>query len=76
MASPGLRVVLVGEDGQNVPPEEREQVVDRGFTTASEGTGFGLAIVEGIAEAHGWTVAVGECEGGGARLEFTGVDLA
>ena len=38
------------------------------------GTGFGLAIVERIAEAHGWHVAVGESEAGGVRFEFTGVE--
>jgi len=66
----------VADDGQGIPPEQRDGVFDRGFTTASEGTGFGLAIAAGIAEAHGWTVAVGDREGGGARFEFTGVDRA
>ena len=60
----------VADDGTGIPPEERETVFERGYTTASEGTGFGLAIVEDIADAHGWAVDVFESAGGGARFEF------
>jgi PAS domain S-box-containing protein len=64
----------VADDGCGIPPAEREAVFESGYTTASDGTGFGLSIVEEIAEAHGWTVSVAESEGGGARFEFTGVE--
>ena len=46
-----------------------------GHTTADDGTGFGLAIVERIAEAHDWSVSVTESDSGGARFEFRGVDF-
>ena len=49
-------------------------VFDRGFTTADDGTGFGLSIVEEAARAHGWTVDVTESTNGGARFEVTGVE--
>ncbi|MFC7228538.1 response regulator [Salinirubellus salinus] len=62
----------VEDDGPGIPLDEREDVFVAGYATDG-GTGFGLAIVERIAEAHGWTVAVGESEAGGARFEFTGV---
>lgn len=39
-----------------------------------EGTGFWLAIVKEIVQAHGWSIAVGESEEGGARFEVTGLD--
>jgi two-component system OmpR family sensor kinase len=45
-------------------------VFDPGYTTEQGGTGFGLAIVEDVAEAHGWTVELAESESGGARFEF------
>ena len=61
---------FVEDDGPGIPPEERERVLDRGFTTDADGTGFGLAIVEQIAEAHGWDVEVTEGADGGARFEF------
>jgi len=60
----------VADDGPGIPADRRDEVFDRGHTTAEEGTGLGLAIVETIAEAHGWTVAVTESADGGARFEF------
>ena len=65
----------VVDDGPGIPESEREQVFESGYSTAEEGTGFGLAIVAQVAEAHGWDVSLGEGEGGGARFEFTGVDV-
>lgn len=64
---------FVEEDGPGIPEADRETVFDAGFSAASDGTGFGLAIVQQIADAHGWTTAVTESESGGARFEFTGV---
>ncbi|MFB6218967.1 MAG: ATP-binding protein [Halobacteriaceae archaeon] len=60
----------VADDGPGIPAGERDRVFERGYTTADEGTGFGLAIVEEIVEAHGWTIGVGESEAGGARFEI------
>jgi PAS domain S-box-containing protein len=60
----------VEDDGPGIPEDERGDVFERGFTTAEEGTGFGLAIVEQIANAHGWSVSVTEGRDGGARFEF------
>ena len=65
---------FVEDDGPGIPDADRESVFEAGFSTANEGNGFGLAIVQQIAEAHGWTVAVAESEAGGARFEFTGVE--
>jgi len=62
------------DDGPGIPPGERERVFEIGHTTAEDGTGFGLSIVEGIVEAHGWTVRPAEAESGSARFEVTGVD--
>ncbi len=60
----------VADDGVGIPPDERDAVFDRGHTTDPDGSGLGLAIVETIAEAHDWTVSVGESDAGGARFEF------
>ncbi|MEZ3162648.1 ATP-binding protein [Halorubrum sp. RMP-47] len=65
----------VADDGPGVDPARRDEVFEAGMTTDPEGTGFGLKIVAEVAEAHGWTVALVESEGGGARFEFRGVDL-
>ncbi len=59
----------VADNGTGIPPEEREQVFEQGYSNG-DGTGFGLAIVETVAQAHGWSVAVTESQAGGARFEF------
>ena len=64
----------VADDGVGIPEPDRETVFESGFSTLEAGTGFGLPIVDEIAEAHGWTVRATESEAGGARVEFTGVE--
>ncbi len=64
------------DDGTGIPPDERADVFDVGYTTASDGTGFGLNIVRGIVTAHGWEIRLTEGTDGGARFEITGVEEA
>ncbi len=72
-ALPNGRGFFVEDDGPGLSEDDREQVFERGYTTSDDGTGFGLAIVKQIAEAHGGDVAVTESEAGGARFEVTGI---
>ena len=60
----------VADDGPGIDPDQRDAVFEPGHTTAPDGTGFGLAIVERIAAAHGWSVSVTDSREGGARFEF------
>jgi PAS domain S-box-containing protein len=60
----------VADDGHGIPPGDREAILESGHTVSETGTGLGLAIVDTIAEAHGWTVSIGESDAGGARFEF------
>jgi len=69
------RGFFVADDGPGIPEDEREAVFEPGHSGRDGGTGFGLHIVETVAEAHGWDVAVTESEGGGARFEVTGVEM-
>ena len=64
----------VADDGPGIDPDQRDAVFEPGHTTAPDGTGFGLAIVERIAEAHEWTVSVTAGREGGARFEFRCAD--
>ncbi|MDY7083447.1 MAG: ATP-binding protein, partial [Halobacteria archaeon] len=65
---------FIEDDGPGIPEEERDDVLEHGYTTSSSGTGFGLSIVRSIVEAHGWEIDVSESEEGGARFEITGVE--
>ncbi|MFB6157506.1 MAG: PAS domain S-box protein, partial [Haloferacaceae archaeon] len=64
----------VADDGPGIPEDERDRIFESGYSTDEDGTGFGLSIVEGIAEAHGWDVAVTGSPDGGARFEVVGVE--
>jgi PAS domain S-box-containing protein len=64
----------VADDGSGIPPDEYEQVFEVGHSTADESTGFGLNIVQRVAEAHGWAISVTDSEDGGARFEIISVD--
>ena len=63
----------VEDDGPGIPKTDRETVFQAGYTTSEDGTGFGLSIVERVADAHGWDVCVTDGSNGGARFEVTGV---
>ena len=59
----------VADDGPGIAAEEHDRVFERGYTTADGGTGFGLAIVRQIAQAHDWSIEAGESDDGGARFD-------
>lgn len=66
----------VEDDGPGVPAAKRDAIFERGVSGSEDGTGFGLAIVEAIAGAHGWTVEVTESDDGGAAFVFSAVDVS
>lgn len=70
----GRAVLTVEDDGDGVPPQERERIFER-FVRLDEarsrdagGSGLGLAIVRGIAEAADGDVRVDDSPSGGARF--------
>jgi len=63
----------VADDGPGIPDSRRDDIFESGYTTRQSGTGFGLSIVEDVAQAHGWTVDAVTAESGGARFEITGL---
>jgi signal transduction histidine kinase len=62
--------IVVDDDGEGIPPAERERIFERFYRRANDGkgTGLGLAIVRWIAYAHDGAVTVGEAPSGGARF--------
>ncbi|MEF8782254.1 MAG: PAS domain S-box protein [Haloarculaceae archaeon] len=69
------RGIYVEDDGPGIPADARESIFEPGHTSTTDETGLGLTIVNRIAEAHGWDVAITAGTEGGARFEFTGVDV-
>lgn len=65
----------IADDGPGVPENEWEEIFELGYSGDANGTGFGLAIVSEVAQAHGWEVSVTESESGGAQFEITGVEI-
>ncbi len=66
---------FVADDGPGIPEDERDDVLEDGFTTSEDGTGLGLSIVTSVVEAHGWETEVAESESGGARFDVRGVEF-
>ncbi|MGT2445326.1 sensor histidine kinase (plasmid) [Ensifer adhaerens] len=67
------RIVRVSDEGPGIPAAEREKMLRpfvRGNTSASEGTGMGLAIVAQIMTAHNGSVALGEAANGGLVVDL------
>ncbi|MHC3380517.1 response regulator [Haloarcula sp. H-GB5] len=64
----------IADNGEGVEGDA-EDVFEMGYSSTKDGTGFGLAIVEQVAEAHGWEVSLTESDSGGACFEVTGVEL-
>ena len=60
---------FVADDGPGVPESDRQQVFELGYTTDEDGTGYGLAIVSEIVDAHGWSIEIGDSDDG-ARFEI------
>jgi PAS domain S-box-containing protein len=66
----------LADDGPGIPEDQGDEIFDPGHSMSPDGTGFGLAIVEEIVEAHEWEIDVTESEAGGARFDITGIELA
>ncbi|QFU84211.1 PAS domain-containing sensor histidine kinase [Natronorubrum aibiense] len=69
-SEPTVEGFYVADDGPGIPPADRDRIFESGYTTEAAGTGFGLAIVKRVVDAHGWSVAVTESDAGGARFEI------
>lgn len=65
----GEVVFAVADEGPGVPEPLRERVFEPFFTTRSDGTGLGLAVVRSVVCAHGGAVALAAQAAGGAIFE-------
>ena len=78
-AGPNISIVVaptddgffIADDGPGIDPDERDQIFELDYSTDTEGTGFGLLIVQQVIDSHGWSIAVEEADGGGAQFTVT-----
>lgn len=75
-AERGRVVLTVADDGEGVPPAERERIFERfvrlddARTRDDGGAGLGLAIARDVARRHGGTLTVRSSPRGGALFEL------
>ena len=65
---PGALSISIADHGPGIPADVRHRIFEPYFTTKSDGTGLGLALVRQALEAHGATIDVSETPGGGATF--------
>lgn len=65
--SPAM-IVSVHDTGPEIPEEIRSKIFNPFFTTKSEGTGLGLALVHQIIDSHGGSVTFSSQEGQGTTF--------
>lgn len=64
---------FIEDNGDGISETAVGRIFEHGFTTSSDGSGYGLSIVQQIAESHGWRLSVTNGADGGTRFEITGV---
>ena len=71
-AAEGWATLVVADNGSGVPAGIRSRIFDPFFTTkpSGRGTGIGLAVSRGIAEAHGGTLVLLDDAGGTGGARF------
>ena len=73
----GSVIVCVADQGQGIPPAEREMIFQKFYRAkrdekgSEEGTGIGLALVKEIVEQHGGRISVESQPGAGSRFTMT-----
>lgn len=63
----GTVELVVSDNGPGVPGDIREKLFQPFFTTRSDGTGLGLAVVQAVARSHGGSVRLESPSGDGAE---------
>lgn len=63
---------VVADTARPVDPEDAEVFLSYGYTTKYPGTGLGLAVVETLADAHGWSVRLDTDYDAGVKVIVTG----
>ena len=68
-------ILNIADIGPGVSLENRAEIFKPYFTTHSEGTGLGLAVVQQIVLAHGWEIECAANQPAGALFRVTHLKL-
>ncbi|HHT9142262.1 MAG TPA: PAS domain S-box protein [Candidatus Wujingus californicus] len=60
--------IVISDTGMGIPPHTLDKIFEPFYTTKTEGTGLGLAMVQRIVDDHGGTVDVKSKEGNGTTF--------
>ncbi|HWG57604.1 MAG TPA: ATP-binding protein [Candidatus Acidoferrales bacterium] len=60
--------VCIADNGPGIPEHDLPKIFLPFYTTKSEGTGLGLAVVQKVALQHGGSIEARNCAGGGAEF--------
>ena len=69
----GAVSLAVSDNGCGISPEDLPRVTEAYFTRFEGGCGLGLAIVDQIAQAHGWALRIESTHGKDTRVSFDGM---
>ena len=59
---------------RNIAPEDLARVTEPYFTRSEKGCGLGLALVQQIAEGHGWNLDIQSKPGEGTAVSLCGLE--
>ena len=62
--------VSIADSGPGIPPDSMPRLFEHFYSTKTDGMGMGLAISQGIVEAHGGNIEAANNPGSGARFSF------
>ncbi|MCW9029930.1 MAG: ATP-binding protein [Gammaproteobacteria bacterium] len=63
--------ISIKDNGPGIPSELQEQIFDPFYTTRTQGTGLGLAVVQAVAKAHGGLVELVSNPKNGSEFKLT-----
>lgn len=62
--------IIVADDGPGIAKHMQKQILEPFFTTKSQGTGLGLAVVQSVVKAHHGSLKLDSTEGEGSRFSI------
>ncbi len=67
--------LIIQDDGPGISVDNHDKIFTPYFTTRSEGTGLGLAVVKQMVSAHGWDIKYITMKERGAKFVITGIKV-